>query len=397
MFPRLLLIDGGADMWDRIKNWKKDTMKGLVCPLCQHKNTIKAETCKSCSYQLNKPINEQISNIEESETNDLFDELMNESTDETDDQVIDWSNATFKMDDVTIDVNQYTEEEEVFLSSKPNVTMISGTIEIPNDENYEEQDYELVPSDAPSIPVKFEIPEEEPEIIEEIGHKQVDLIQPTSGTPDNVQVVPAEQITEEINEINILDAADFDGDGDVDEYEEAFFNRDEIDTQTLDINQENIQGISPNLPSAPINLPPFIKPNKIDNQDIIQSEKENKPILPSAPASNSSSTNKNFIPKDNQEINYWPWEQQDEWMFTELKDQVLSAMKAAIEKNIAQATVIIDEVGPHLGNQTNLMYPIGKLLDTIGRRNAVDKMIISASKSLPNDPNIIQAKQKLRP
>ena len=68
-----------------------------------------------------------------------------------------------------------------------------------------------------------------------------------------------------------------------------------------------------------------------------------------------------------------------------------------IDKNIAQATVLIDEVGPHLGEQTNLLYPIGKLLDTIGSPNAVDKMINSAVNSFPGAPNVIQAKQKLRP
>ena len=40
--------------------------------------TEKAETCKSCSYQLNKPSHEQISNIEESEKNSLIDQLMDE-------------------------------------------------------------------------------------------------------------------------------------------------------------------------------------------------------------------------------------------------------------------------------------------------------------------------------
>ena len=86
-----------------------------------------------------------------------------------------------------------------------------------------------------------------------------------------------------------------------------------------------------------------------------------------------------------------------EWDFPNLKEQVLAAMRAAIDKNIAHATVLIDEVGPHLGNQTNLIYPIGKLLDTIGRPNAVDKTLKSAINSLPGDPNVIQAKQKLRP
>ena len=105
----------------------------------------------------------------------------------------------------------------------------------------------------------------------------------------------------------------------------------------------------------------------------------------------------NTLSVPNEVITFWPWTQQEEWQFSELKEQVLAAMRAAIDKNIAQATVLIDEVGPHLGEQTNLLYPIGKLLDTIGRPNAVDKMINSAVNSLPGDPNVIQAKQKLRP
>lgn len=210
-------------MWDRFKNWKKDNTSETVCPLCQHKNPEKAETCKSCSYQLNKPSHEQISNIEESEKNSLFDQLMDEFDVEKEDEIIDWSKATFKMDDVTVDVNQYTEEEEVFLSSKPSFAMTKGTIEMPK-QHEQQEDYQLSPDDAPSISVKFEIPVEQPEIIEEVEYTPVELIKPTSGTPDNVQIISADQITEEISELTILEAADFDGDGDVDEYEEAFFN-----------------------------------------------------------------------------------------------------------------------------------------------------------------------------
>ncbi|MFQ3343913.1 MAG: hypothetical protein ACI9EM_000437 [Candidatus Thalassarchaeaceae archaeon] len=390
MFPRLYVLGGEAIMWERFKNWKNNTSDGLVCPLCQHKNSAKAEICKSCSYQLNKPNHLQISSIEESETNDLFDELMNESDVEKEEEIIDWSKATFKMDDVTVDVNQYTEEDEVFLSSKPNLSMTSGAIEIPKDKNIQQEDYQLSPEDAPSIPVKFEIPEEDTTEVEEIEYKPVGLIQPTAGTPDNVQITSAEQITEEISEIKIFDAADFDGDGDVDVYEQAFFS--EENTLESDISTSII-------PPAPLNLPRFEHSEEIfdEMKEEIPAVKDNLPFLPSAPIIPVLEAQEPLFIEIEHKTTYWPWDQQDEWPFSELKEQVLTAMRAAIEKNIAQATVIIDEVGPHLGGQTNLMYPIGKLLDTIGRKNTVDKMIVSAFKYAPNDPNVIQAKQKLRP
>ena len=77
--------------------------------------------------------------------------------------------------------------------------------------------------------------------------------------------------------------------------------------------------------------------------------------------------------------------------------QVKAAMEAARSRDIAQATVLIDEVGPHLGNRPNLIYPIGALLLRIGQGKAVDKLLASALKALPNDKNVATAKAKLRP
>jgi hypothetical protein len=387
-------------MWDRFKNWKKDTTFGAICPLCQHNNTLKAETCASCSYQLNKPNHQQISNLEEAETNVLFDELMSEYDDEKEEQIIDWSKATFKMDDVTVDVNQYTEDESVHLSSKPNFAMAGSSIELPKEESLEEE-YELKPEDAPALSTKFEIPHEEPEALEEIEYTPVELIQPISGTPDNVQITPPEQITENIEEIEILDAADFDGDGSVDVYEEAFFKEDETNEETIGFQEPIIDNTIDakdsdevsQVPSAPLDLPPL----QIIQEEANSPPKEVPANIPAAPIIPLLNANEILSPNDDEKIIFWPWEQQDEWHFSELKEQVLAAMRAAIDKNIAQATVLIDEVGPHLGTQINLIYPIGKLLDTLGRPRSVDKMIKLAFNSLPDDPNVIQAKQKLRP
>ena len=391
-------------MWDRFKKWKKDSTEKNICPLCQHINSANDETCTSCSYQLNKPNYKQTSNLEESETDNLFDELMNEFEEEKEAEVIDWSKATFKMDDVTVNVDQYSEEDSVILSSKPNFAMASTTIELPSNQDENEEDYELKPEDAPTLSTKFEIPDEKLEELEEPTNEPIALIQPTSGTPDNVQVMDAQNMSEDIGDIEILQPADFDGNGVVDIYEESFY--EEETTQIIEqikepkkvdsvINETSqSEGL---LPPAPVNLPPFLPSKELESTPVKENiNKEEKITLPSAPIMPLSDANDTLSIPDKQ-ISYWPWAQQEEWDFPNLKEQVLAAMRAAIDKNIAYATVLIDEVGPHLGNQTNLIYPIGKLLDTIGRPNAVDKMLKSAISSLPGDPNVIQAKQKLRP
>jgi hypothetical protein len=52
---------------------------------------------------------------------------------------------------------------------------------------------------------------------------------------------------------------------------------------------------------------------------------------------------------------------------------------------------------PHLGDRSKLIYPIGALLQRIGRGKAVDNMLTSSLTALPNDPNVATAKAKLRP
>ena len=95
--------------------------------------------------------------------------------------------------------------------------------------------------------------------------------------------------------------------------------------------------------------------------------------------------------------NIWPWAQQEEWSGRDVAQKVKSAMEAAKSKNIAQATVILDEVGPHLGDRTKLVYPIGALLQRMGRAQAVDKLLEAALRVYPEDDAVSSAKAKLRP
>ena len=93
----------------------------------------------------------------------------------------------------------------------------------------------------------------------------------------------------------------------------------------------------------------------------------------------------------------WPWPQQEEWSNRDVALKIKEAMESAKSRNMAQCTVLLDEVGPHLGDRTKLIYPVGALLQRIGRAAAVDRMLEVAMKNSPEDPHVQTAKAKLRP
>ena len=92
---------------------------------------------------------------------------------------------------------------------------------------------------------------------------------------------------------------------------------------------------------------------------------------------------------------FWPWHQQEEWPAADIYRQLQAAIRAAREQNTAEATVLLDEVGPHLGNRTSLVYSVGRLLMSVGRNREAISMIESASEAHPGDQDIANAREKL--
>ena len=356
-------------MFDRFKFNRKQEEKTIECPLCQEKNLEDAEICSRCSYQLKMASHQQESNVNKEEATELFDELLSDFEEDEEEDIVDWSKTTFTMDDVTIDVKQYGSDDSVVTKQKPSFAF---TVDTPDPLDEEEpEDYELTPDDAPEFVTKFEVPEAEEEKLEEIPKQQVDLIKPTSETPVDVGIVQAEEISESL-EI---------------EKEELV-----LETTPEDDFEEEEEDQSPEiLPSPPIDLPPQ-REVKIE-PPVVDDDQEPMPIPPPPDLSMIKST-----PILEPEIeNIWPWAQQEEWSGRDVAQKVKSAMEAAKSKNIAQATVILDEVGPHLGDRTKLVYPIGALLQRMGRSQAVDRLLEAAIRTYPEDDAVSSAKAKLRP
>ncbi|RZD49304.1 MAG: hypothetical protein CXT65_06035 [Methanobacteriota archaeon] len=397
-------------MFDRFKSWRKREDEGAECPLCQQRNHEDAESCSRCSYQLLKPSHQQDASVGDKVATDLFDELLEEMDEGDDDEIIDWSNAAFTLDEVTIDVKQYGKDDSVVTKQKPSFALT----DMPEPSDTEEEEYELKPEDAPEFVTKFEVPEAEVEPLEVIEAQQIELIQPTAEAPENVEVISASEVPD-TNGVTPESVSEPEPEPEP-ELEEPGLSDFTVDQLKAMASERGLSGYSKlkkseiitlletepepegepeaeaEIPPPPTDLPTPPTPPTLPPPPEVEEDQEPMPIPP-APVIPSIPK----IPEPTETPNYWPWSQQEKWSDRKVAGQVKAAMEAARSRDIAQATVIIDEVGPHLGDRSKLIYPIGALLQRIGRGKAVDNLLTSSLTALPNDPNVATAKAKLRP
>jgi len=289
---------------------------------------------------------------------------------------------SFALDDLTVEVSQYGEGDEIVLDRKPDFGSLA-----PSEEDVDEE-YELTADDIPQFVQKFEIPSDLPEEEEIIEQRQIELIQPNSETPTFVEPSPpgdlidAEETGIPLPNQQQIESADFDGDGRIDEFEAAF----SIESTEAENSSE--------IPPAPSFSNPKITSLPIQ-KEAVETSSEKITLLPSAPVLPEHETPSVPDEYSNQNSTFWPWQQQEEWPAAEIIKQLQSAIRSAKEKNTAQATVLLDEVGPHLGDRTSLVYSVGRLLMSIGRNSDARKMVESAIKLHPDDPDLVKAREKL--
>ena len=446
-------------VFDKFKGWRKaEAGPTIQCPLCQTHNPEEATECSQCMYQLGKAAFEQVASVDEEEAGSLFDELLADIEDDEEEQVIDWSKGTFTMDDVTIDVEQYGDDDGIKLSDNPTFAM---TVDHPDPvDDEEEEDYQLTSADAPEFVTKFEVPETELEPLEEIESQQIELIQPTSTDSESEEIhteqeelaneedsdndgeeleihetseedeviVETEEEVEETSELELLlakkkvelvDIATEMGlstTGTKSEIASRIVESQEIleeepeTTEEVEVQEEQFTepetDPSPpvTIPATPAGLPipPPVSARPVDPMDAAFDEGKEETSLPTPPKIPKipkmphieEQNSMDLTPENN---GYWPWPQQEEWSNRDVAMKIKEAMEAAKSRNMAQSTVLLDEVGPHLGDRSKLIYPVGALMQRLGRAAAVDKMLETAMEISPDDPHVQTAKAKLRP
>ena len=92
---------------------------------------------------------------------------------------------------------------------------------------------------------------------------------------------------------------------------------------------------------------------------------------------------------------YWPWPQEMPWIEKEIAVKLRQSLREAKEKRMGRARELLDEVGPHLGDRTRLLFPVCRLLQALGRGDEVPSIIEGAEGSHPSDPAVTDARDRL--
>ena len=155
----------------------------VKCPLCEQMNDESLSDCLRCGYKLGKDGSQQQGAYVEQQANDIFSALMeDEEEEDLEGPMVDWSQTTFTMDDVTIEVSQYNDEGDVSLSSTPKFA----------------SQFEDMPEDAKNIlPTKIDSEKREnsvPDATQPVSEGDEDLLV-IEATEDNIVLEEEVEVT----------------------------------------------------------------------------------------------------------------------------------------------------------------------------------------------------------
>ena len=411
---------------------KEEAKDGLTCPLCTLENPLSAESCSRCYYDFTVGTHQQSRSSDEKEVNSLLNELNAEVSDSEEEGIdVDWTAHTFDMSDLSVEVADYGDSEDVTVSSTIGFArQLVSNDEVGNEEG--EEEYTLTSDDAPSSVEKFVVPEGEEEDISIPEPTRIAIVDPVSkegpgmdedlltedwsesdtapvlpqnGTdemeqlpegsvPTSMPAMPAmpsttsqpmETVTspepEPQEALSTLPAAE--PRPVVAPPPEAFENTASTGLPTLPGAPPTVQPNVQPVPSPPMPPMPNVSPGST-SPPTPAPVAVSMPNLPTAPVPSSASPPP-----------IWPWPQAEPWDDRLLAGKVKNAMEAAKMNRKEEATQILDEIGPHLGDRTRLMLYIGALLKSLGRSDALSSMLEIARKDYMDDEHVIAALKQL--
>ena len=449
----------------------------VACPLCEQQNDEGHTDCIRCGYKLGRSGNHQQGSYVEQQTSDIFSALMEEDEEELESPMVDWSQTTFTMDDVTIEVSQYNDDGEVSLSSTPKFaskydempddakniipsnfnhgTKETGVIEeLESEGNLQKSEEEVVEGGPPLVEVNEEEEDEELDTSEEEAvEEDLPLVEvheeeaieedlPLVGAiPDEdlplVGAVPdySESITQvehgkdgpNDTENELLKRTELDPTPDMEEEELHSLTSAELRSMLSSVGASTIgdktELVKRFLESTEHSIDTGSEESQVIEEDAeVNTEKTQfsqnnslgakPPLIPeiiSNPSQKIESLNEEegnstmdivdvYLEKSQATMtrsSYWPWPQEMPWIEKEIAVKLRQSLGEAKEKRMGRARELLDEVGPHLGDRTRLLFPVCRLLQALGRGDEVPSIIEGAEGRHPSDPAVTDARDRL--
>jgi hypothetical protein len=336
------------------RNKEQEEAGENACPYCGHENEDDVLNCGLCYYELNKSSREQGEAVDQETAGSIFDELTSDEDDS-------WQEGQsvevqLNMDEVSIEVDQY----EI-------VEIGEGDVES----------------------VEYMDAESAPESSETIDHQEVEI---------EKEIL----LDEETKDYQRFELGDHDFMGEI--AEPVHMGRGKIvgggESEDLPTEEELAIESTPQPETEQgtehIGLPQLPDEDEIESEEAIPKGPPKKDtllaeddlieaIVPVGPPRQTETP----ITSENKRI--WPWPAAEEWDSRDIHREVVSALESAKSNQVDEASTIIDRLGPHLGEDLELLYHIGMVLKQIGREEQMRTMLNDAQRIKPDSEHVATA------
>ena len=336
------------------RNKKQEEGGENACPYCGHENEEHVVHCGLCYYELTKSSREQGEAVDKEMAGDIFAELTSDEDDS-------WNEGQsvevqLNMNEVSVEVDQY----EI-------VEIGEGDVE-----SIEYMDADSAPESSQTI--EHREVEIEKEIL--LDEKTKDYQRFDLGNHDFMG-----EVAEPVH----MGRGKLVGGGEI----EDSSIEEEIDIESTSQSENDVAAETIDLPQLP-------DENEIDKEEIMPKGPPKKDTLlaeddlveaiipvgpPAQPEEKTSLENKRV----------WPWPADEEWDNRDIHREVVSALESAKSNKIDEASNILDRLGPHLGDDLELLYHIGMVLKQIGREEQMRTMLNAAQRINPQSEHVVTA------
>jgi len=377
-----------------------------ACPYCEFVNQTNAESCSQCYYVFAASARDQPTAAPTTSGNELMSLLLSDDLEvpDEDEYVVE---AVLTLEDAAVEISQYEtvneEDSFEFIDGGGAGPTLAQTVDYVKPE-----EVQLQVSDAPATPTNFELDEYDPlqDVPEPVHSGLGNLYSPMvkAETDDDLlgSVGPKASVSMTPEIPDIPDALPSKG-GLASAMHQP---------QPLPISKPIPAPLptpipkaipAPGLPfavSATVSTPipkaipapglPFTVSATVSTPSVqpktpeisVEEGKQDKVVEKPAP-----------IPQMNGRI--WPWPAKEAWNASQVYREVVSALEQVKSGNLKGAAETLDNLGPHLSENLDMLLHIGIIMTYLGRTEHLQWTLAMAQKTYPNNEHVSSALTRL--
>ncbi len=347
-----------------------------ACPYCEFVNQTNAESCSQCYYVFAASARDQPTAAPTTSGNELMSLLLSDDLEvpDEDEYVVE---AVLTLEDAAVEISQYETVNEddsfEFIDGDGVGPTLAQTVDYVKPE-----EVQLQVSDAPATPTSFELDEYDPlqDVPEPVHSGLGNLYSPMvkTETDDDLlgSVGPKSSVSMTPDIPDIPDVLPSKG--------------------GLASAMHQPQPISKPIP-APLPTPipkaipapglPFAVSATVATPSV-QAKTPKLSVEEQKPAP---------IPQMNGRI--WPWPAKDVWSAAQVYREVVSALEQVKSGNLKDAGKTLDNLGPHLSENLDMLLHIGIVMTYLGRTEHLQWTLAMAQKTYPNNEHVSSALTRL--